>query len=307
MKDDAATSKQPPACVVRQRKTAFIDILRTTPPKTVCPNFYILAHANGCAFSPRCSYCYLKGSLWHMDGDHVFSNVDQMVDEVSGWIAKDELESYVLNSGNLSDSLAFEGVRALMARLIELFRTEAEAKGRPHALLLVTKGGMKACRPLFDVAPCRNVLVSFSVNSRAAARDHEQGAAAVEDRLEAARQLKAAGWRVRMRIDPMILGYDYAWIIQEVRRLAPERVTLGTLRAEPALIRLDTEGLFDKLERPADPKGVARYPKADRIAVYRQGVDALKSVCPVALCEETQDMWLALGLDVDGKPCNCGA
>ena len=290
MKDGAATSKQPPGCVVRQRKTAFVDILRTTPPKTVCPNFFILAHANGCAFSPRCSYCYLKGSLWHMEGDHVFSNVDQMLEEVSAWVAKDDLESYVLNSGNLSDSLAFEGVRALVARLIELFRAEAEAKGRPHALLLVTKGGMKECRPLFDVAACRNVLVSFSVNSRAAARE-----------------LKAAGWRVRIRIDPMILGYDYAWIIDQVRLLAPERVTLGTLRAEPALIRLDTEGLFEKLERPADPKGLARYPKADRIAAYRQGVEALSPVCPVALCEEAEDVWLALGLDVDGKPCNCGA
>jgi DNA repair photolyase len=230
-----------------------------------------------------------------------------MLEEVAAWIAKDNLESYVLNSGNLSDSLAFEGVRALIARLIELFRTESEAKGRPHALLLVTKGGTKECRPLFGAAPSRNVLVSFSVNSRAAARDHEQGAASVEDRLEAARQLKAAGWRVRIRIDPMILGYDYAWIIDQVRRLAPERVTLGTLRAEPALIRLDSEGLFAKLKRPADPKGLARYPKADRIAIYRQGVDALRAVCPVALCEETQDVWLTLGLDVDGKPCNCGA
>lgn len=302
------TSNPNHCCVVkRERKSRFVEIFRTTPAQTVCPNFFVLSHANGCTFAPQCSYCYLKSSFWHLDAQHAFTNVDKMLGEISAWIATDELESYILNTGNLSDSLAFEPDRPLMADLIDLFRREAEAKGRRHALLLVTKGGMGECEALFRLEPCRNAIISFSVNAPEAARMHEQGAAAVEDRLSAGRLLKEKGWRVRMRIDPMILGFDYTWIIEEMRRLAPERLTLGTLRAEANLPRFVEDGLFHELEEPANPKGLARYPLAKRLALYRQAVEAMRGVCPIGLCEETPEVWDALGLPKEDKSCNCGS
>lgn len=294
-------------CVTRERKTKFVDIFRTTPANTVCPNFYVLAHADGCGFPAECSYCYLKSSFWYLSAPQVFTNLDKLLEEVRAWLARDELESYVLNMGNLSDSLTFENVRPLVRQLVGLFRQEAEAKGRPHALLLVTKGGVEECRPLLAERPCRNVIISFSLNSPEAARDHERGAAPVADRLDAAHKLKAAGWRVRARIDPMILGYDYAWLISQVRALAPERVTIGSLRAEPNLPRFVENGLFDALEPPPSKNGLARYPREQRLALYRQAVEGLRGLCPLGLCEETPDVWDALGLDKEAKTCNCGS
>jgi DNA repair photolyase len=114
------------------------------------------------------------------------------------------------------------------------------------------------------------------------------------------------GWRVRIRIDPMIAGFDYAWLIERVRRLGPERVTLGTLRAEANLWRFVDNGVLAELEKPDDPKGVARYPLEQRLAIYRPAVESLADVCPLGLCEETQDVWEALGLDFEAKSCNCG-
>ena len=292
-------------CAVRERRKKFVDIFRTTPPQTVCPNFYVLAHANGCTFQPQCTYCFLKSSFWYLSEPEAFSNTDRMRKEVRNWIRRDGLESYVLNTGNLSDSLAFETARPLIAGLVELFRDEAEAKGRKHTLLLVTKGGVRDCKPLLEMQPCRNVIVSFSVNAPEAARIHEKGAAPVADRLRAASRLKSRGWRIRMRIDPMILGFDYRGIAEQVRRLAPERVTLGTLRAEHNLPRFAGNGLFKDLERPADPKALARYPMDVRLALYRQASEVLAKVCPVALCEETLETWNALGLDAESKKCNC--
>jgi DNA repair photolyase len=293
--------------VLRDRKTNSVELFRTTPPKTVCPNFYVLAHANGCGFSPGCSYCFLKSSFWHLDAPHVFTNVDKMCDDIRAWIAEDNLESYVLNSGNLSDSLSFEAVRPAMTRLVELFRTEAEAKSRPHTLLLVTKGGIRHCAPLFDIAPSKNVIVSFSVNSPEAAADHEKGCARVQDRLDAARRLKSQDWRIRMRIDPMIHGYDYSWITEQVKSLAPERVTLGSLRAEPNLLKAVGNGIFKDLTEQFPKGGMSRYPAEKRLALYRPAVASLRSTCPVALCEEALEVWQALSLDTDSKPCNCGS
>jgi hypothetical protein len=87
---------------------------------------------------------------------------------------------------------------AVVSQLVEVFR-EAESAGRPHALLLVTKGGVREAAALLAAPPCPNVIISFSVNNAGVARRYERGAAAVADRMEAARRLKAAGWRVRPR------------------------------------------------------------------------------------------------------------
>jgi spore photoproduct lyase len=291
---------------LRRRKTDSVELFRTTPTNTVCPNFYVLAHANGCLFSPRCSYCYLKSSFWYLKEDVAFVNIPAIEQEIRNWIAGDGYESYVLNSGNLSDSLSFEESRPLIARLVELFRAEAEEKGRPHSLLLVTKGGTRESAPLFETEPCDNIIVSFSINTPEAAAEHEKGAAPSEDRIEAARRLGEQGWRVRVRIDPMILGYDYGGLAGRVRELAPERVTLGTLRAGSHLLRCVGNGIFEQLEKPSEPRGLARYPLAERLALYRQAVEPLRDLCPIGLCEETPDVWKALGLDADSKPCNCG-
>lgn len=294
-----------PKCELRARRTGFVRLLRTTPPATVCPNFYVLAHANGCTFSPRCSYCYLKSSFWYLRREYAFTNVDDMVSDVQAWIAKDDLESYALNAGNLSDSLSFEGARPLVQTLVEVFREEAEGRGRRHSLLLVTKGGVQECEPLLALAPCRNVAVSLSVNSPEAAREHEPGAPSVTSRLEAARRLKSRGWRVRIRIDPMMSGFGYSWVVEQIRRLEPERVTLGTLRAEANLFRVVGNGLFADLEKPAERRGLARYPREQRLALYRPAVRALSPVCSVGLCEETADVWKELGLNPRARSCNC--
>jgi DNA repair photolyase len=256
-------------------------------------------------FSPQCSYCYLKSSFWYLPDQQAFDNIDSMLRQVCHWIAQDNLESYVLNSGNLSDSLCFESVRPVIGKLVEVFREEAERKNRPHSLLLVTKGGREHCQVLLDSQPCANVIVSFSVNSRQAAKRHETGAASVEDRIETAGRLMQQGWRVRMRIDPMIAGYEYTWVIEQVRRLQPERLTLGTLRAESNLNRFVPDNLFDHLEQPAEG-GLARYPRRQRLEMYKPAIQALRNICPIGLCEETPDVWEALGLNTEEKSCNCG-
>lgn len=300
------TRKKGKGVVLRPRRTRFVELFRTTPPKTVCPNFYVLSHANGCAFQPHCEYCYLKSSLWHIEGSHVFTNTDRMFREIREWIRRDGLETHILNMGNLSDSLVFEPVRPLVLELVELFRAEAEALGRPHSILLVTKGGLADCAPLLAARPCANVIVSFSLNNPAAARRHEPGAAPVSSRLAAARRLRDKGWRVRIRIDPMLRGFTYGHLSRKVRELRPERVTLGSLRAETNLKRCVPSALFEHLEPAVDPKGLARYPFAERLAMYKSAANALGNVCPIGLCEEPPEMWDALGFDREGRTCNCG-
>lgn len=281
----------------------YLELLHKTPVDTVCPNFYLLDHAHGCNFD--CSYCFLKDPEYAHKRREVFTDKDRLFAELGDWLRRDDLETYLANTGNMADSLTFERERPLWGDLIEFMRENAEKKGRPHCLLVVTKAGPDACAAFFEQQPCRNIIISFSVNSPEAARVHEAGAAEPGDRLRAARRLKELGWRVRIRIDPMIKGFDYGPTIEEVRRLAPERVTLGSLRADPTLLPV-MAGVeaFRELELPADGS-IGRYSVAERLALYRPAVERLRDIASIGLCEETPAVWDALGLDTANKTCNC--
>jgi DNA repair photolyase len=282
---------------------SYIELLRSTPARTVCPNFYLFDHARGCNFN--CSYCFLRDIEYNRKERRIFNDTDKLYRELSAWLAQDNLETYLANAGNMTDGLSFEGERPLWGDLIEYMRENAETKGRPHCLLVVTKAGLKHCGAFLEHKPCPNVIVSFSINAPEAARDHEAGAAPTEDRLIAAMRLKRLGWRVRVRMDPMIHGYDYSKLTEDIAALAPERVTLGTLRADPTLIpEVRGVSIFDKLGAP-DPEGIARYPREMRMAMYRPAVERLSGICSMGLCEETEDVWLELGLDAERKTCNC--
>jgi spore photoproduct lyase len=229
-----------------------------------------------------------------------------ILSEVKKWIQKDDIECPVLNSGNLSDSFSFEKARPLMGDLVDLFRTEAEEKGRQHALLLVTKAGVELCSSLFERQPTKNVIISFSLNSPEAAADHEKGSAAVEDRIAAAKKLNELGWRIRVRLDPMILGYDYTWLGKEMAALRPERATMGTLRSDWAMWTMLPEDLKKPLIPPEHKRDLGRYPWGVRVKLYSEAAEFLKAAdVPMGMCEERPEMWTALGLDPIGARCNC--
>lgn len=281
----------------------YLALLRSTPARTVCPNFYLLDHARGCNFN--CSYCFLRDIEYNRKERRVFGDIDRLQDELRAWIAQDNLETYLANSGNMTDSLSFEKERPMWGDLIEFMRENAEKPGRPHCLLVVTKAGLSHCGAFLEHEPCRNIIVSFSINAPEAAQDHEPGAATTTERLKAARTLREMGWRVRVRMDPMIKGYDYSGLIADVAAIAPERVTLGTLRADPTLLpEVRDVDIFRELEEP-EPESIARYPLAERLAMYRDAVEGLRDVTSIGLCEETEDVWLELGLDAENKTCNC--
>jgi spore photoproduct lyase len=281
---------------------AYIALLRSTPARTVCPNFYLFDHARGCNFN--CSYCFLRDIEYNRKERRLFDDSERMIREVIDWVEKDKLETYLANAGNMTDSLSFENERPVWGMLIETMREHATAKGRPHCLLVVTKAGLGMCGAFLEHEPCPNVIVSFSINAPGAAKDHEPGAAPTAERLAAARKLKELGWRVRVRLDPMIAGYDYTDVVRAVAELAPERVTLGTLRADPTLLpEVKDVEIFTKLNEP-EPESIARYPLDVRMGMYKTAVDLLPGIS-IGLCEETEDVWRELGLDYTNKTCNC--
>ena len=288
-----------PVPVLRPRKSHFIKLFDRTPPGVVCPHFYILSHANGCPYS--CTYCYLRLSLRYIEQPVIFSNHDDLRRETAEFLTN--MIPTVVSCGSLSDGLAFDPVTNLTKLLIPLFAGQSR-----HTLLIVTKS--VNIQNLLQLQPTPRVVVSFSVNSDTVSSHFEKGAPPPRERLAAARQLKAAGWRIRIRLDPLLplanWQADYAAVIDEINALQPEIVTLLGFFYFPGILQYIREDrLLFSFAREVGVDGRFRIPHPTRLAMYRSCIERLR-VPALGLCKETLKMYTDLARDPHHVTCNCG-
>ncbi|HHY35114.1 MAG TPA: hypothetical protein GX510_05710 [Firmicutes bacterium] len=270
----------------RERKAEFVRLFDKTPLGVVCPHFYELILSNGCPFD--CDYCYLKLTFRGKKSPVLFTN-----DWLSVQRELDSVSDGVFSTGELADSLAV--IPPLLNEALDYFEGH-----RTKYLLLVTKSTNISC--LLKRKPSPQIIVSFSVNSPIAARLFEHGAPNPATRLEAAERLASAGWRVRIRMDPIIGEVDlrdYEGLCRRIGQSEFERVTVGTLRQYPGLHNYAKTAPRRGLKMA--PDGRMRYPIQMRAAIYRQIADWLGF--QPALCKETQELWALLGWTFNG--CNC--
>lgn len=283
---DVLDSTSQPKVTFRERKSRFARLFDKTPPGVVCPHFYELILSNGCPFD--CLYCYLKLTFRGDKNPVLFTNPWEQV--------KKELEKIpegVFSTGELADSLAI--IPPLLSPALKWF---AEQSSR--YLLLTTKS--TNIKPLLALEPSPQIIVSFSINAEEAWCLYEKKVPSPWKRLETAKKLKDSGWRVRIRLDPVILelGIEkYERICKAIADLDPEVITVGTLRHFPGLFRFEKRAPRTGLKKA--PDGRMRYPIDERIRAYRKIADWLGRI--PALCKETTEVWDKLGWKL--YVCNC--
>ena len=274
----------------RERKSPFVRLFDKTPADVVCPHFYELILSNGCPY--HCEYCYLKLTFRGRTNPTLFTNSwDQVKKEI------DLIQSGVFSTGELADSLAI--IPPLLEKSLDYFSNQS---GKNRYLLLLTKSTKISI--LRNRSPDDRIIVSFSVNSLPAAKDFEKGTPSPIQRVQAAAELKNMGWRVRIRIDPIILesGFDdYEFISRRVAELEPELVTIGSLRQFPGLFRFAPKAPKKWLKRSTD--GRMRYSLETRVEIYEK-IESWLGFRP-SLCKETKEVWNRLGWEFSG--CNCTA
>jgi spore photoproduct lyase len=272
--------------VQRRRKSKFVRLFDKTPEGVYCPHFYELILSNGCPY--QCSYCYLQLTFRGSKHPQLFTNdwmeVEKELDAAPGG---------VFSTGELADSLAC--IPPLLAPALDYFEGLKD-----KFILLVTKS--VNLESLLDREPSDQAIISFSVNSVAAWRAFEKGTPDPGARLEQAAELRRRGWRVRIRLDPVIVeaGLDgYKGICTRVSELKPERITVGSLRQYPGLMRFSPKAPRQDLKKA--PDGRLRYPLDTRKMMYEE-ISHWLGERP-ALCKETHELWDCLDWSPDG--CNC--
>jgi len=285
----------------------------------VCFRYFEMAPVWGCPY--RCAYCFLQTNPYVRFNREalaglIYTNWPRMLNELEEWLTATTPRTLIV--GELQDGLAFDNAYArvtgkpLTHHLIPLFASQQR-----HELIVLTKSTLIS--PALQLPATPQVIFSWSVNAEYVGRRWEQGASLPSRRFDAARKMKAAGWRVRFRLDPMLPYRDevedwqtgYAYAIEQINGVEPEMVTLGTLRAtnKNALASAAKKNgrptdLFAYLSEK-DPSGFKyRLPRAQQLELYRFALERLnKQHIVPALCKEEASLWRELGLTFNG--CHC--
>ena len=161
----------------------------------VCCNYFVINFASNCPMD--CSYCYLQEYLADNSALKVFSNVGDLIDEAEATLKKHRGVFFRIGTGEITDSLALEPYTGMVRQILPFFAEQ------PNVLLeLKTKSD--CVDSLLDLDPKGRVVVGWSMNPQRVIDEEEHATASLTERLNAARRVQAAGYRLGFHFDPMI-------------------------------------------------------------------------------------------------------
>jgi len=283
----------------------------------VCFKFWQAVVASGCP--GECSYCFLqtqhpyRSGLYDVKGT-LFENLPDLEGEARRWLARERVPTGLIVGEN-QDGLAFERPykRLLGTTPLEilgrLFRDENPVG---HTLVVLSK--FTTTEYVEALGPVPSLVFSWSLSLPSVSRRYEKKVASLEKRFDTARRLKAAGHRVRFRLDALVPIPEWRSeiddVVDRINEVAPEMVTLGALRAtSPVMLRRAAEAngrdgsIFDHLAEP-DPSGFKyRTEHEFHVEAFRRVRERLAPGVALGLCKEDLSMWREAGVTWNG--CHC--
>ncbi len=229
--------------ILMRRRSPFLMACPAGSGEFACCGYLVLTLASNCPMD--CAYCFLQEYVADNPGFQIYANYANAFDELEMLSAK---RHFRVGTGELADSLAFDGLTGLSLDLIDFF-------SRRKNLLLELKTKTDEIENLLKVDPKGQVLVSWTLSPEPVFRSSEHRTAPPAARIEAARRVADAGYAVAFHLDP-IIAYaeaerDYLELLDHLFAVIdPVRIrfiSMGGLRMSPGL-RAAARRRF-----PADP------------------------------------------------------
>jgi len=303
--------------------TVVVDPFTMLDDRMICPHFDRLKLAsNGCFY--QCDWCYLKLTF---RAAFPFITVRAQYNRIKEQLHKrlsQTIDPVIFNSGELADSLSMEHLTRSGQEFIPWIGNTENGY-----LFMLTKSDN--VDDILDLSHNDRTIIAWSINNETISRKFEIGAPSFERRLNAARKVQKSGYRVRIRLDP-IVPFDgwreaYADTIKETfNKISPERITLGTLRFENGFYKMrntifttgpelpeyleNMEPMFPpkKFRGTKKPKsGKYSFLEKQRIEIFRFIISEVRkhSDCKIALCKESAKVWKKTGLNLSRCSCVC--
>lgn len=299
-----------------------VDTFTMDDDRMVCPHFERLKLAsNGCFY--QCDWCYLKLTY---RAARPFIAVRVQYDRIKEQLQRrlnQSKEPVIFNSGELADSLSMEHLTCAGREFIPWFGQTDNGY-----LYMLTKSDN--VDGILDLPHNGHSILAWSLNNAEVSKEFEIGAPSFEGRLQAAQKVQEAGYRLRIRLDPIVpiakWKTAYADTIRTIfKSVNPESVTIGTLRFEEGFHKMrntffqsrELAGFVEGMVPMFQPKlfpgtkkpksGKYSFSEEKRAEIFSFVIAEIEkySDCSIALCKESATVWEKVGLSLSECGCAC--
>lgn len=233
---------------------------------------FYLSYENNCPFN--CLYCYLRDYFNH--GAFIFYvNIEDMFNELD----KFKKKNCMISCGIMNDSLVFDNITNISRDLIGYFSQRED-------LILEIRTKSHNISNLLKIEAKENILISFTFSPQEVMDRYEFKASSFEDRIEAAGKLQEHGYKIGLRIDPMINIEDRKTIYQNMIKQIMETldtakikdIGIGGLRykkglRQKVLSERVTDLFYNEFIIGID--GKERYFKKIRLDMYKEVIEKI--------------------------------
>jgi len=262
----------------------------------ICCGYWVLSTGENCIYG--CKYCILNSYFKH-HGILIYKNFFRELPNILNELDQDRGRIYRIGTGEFTDSLALDHRYAWSIHLCEEFAQ------RDH-LLIELKTKSVNINNLLRLKFRKNIVVSWSLNSKDVWEWEEKGTPDMEKRIEAARICQKEGYVIGFHFDPIFEypGWQEGYLktIELMKeRLNPKGViwvSLGAIRFMPGLIedmrKRGEKSLVLLGDYTLGLDGKLRLFKPIRIGLYKFIAEELKSWYKdigLYLCMESEDVW----------------
>ena len=255
-------------------------------------NFYF-SHMLNCLYD--CRYCFLQG-MYPSAHYLLFINYEDFFADINDLATNHSPQQSWFFSGYDCDSLALESLTGFAESALSFFKANPLAQ-----LELRTKS--VATKILENHTPMENVVTAFSFTPQKISDQLENQVPTVANRIQAMKTLADKGWKLGVRLDPIIDCHDfekhYECLIQEIFEQIPAHaihsVSFGPFRLpSPFFKKMEKlypmEPLFaGNLERRGRSVSYAKEVENQRVGACRKLILNHISAEKLYLCQPVKD------------------
>jgi spore photoproduct lyase len=166
---------------------------------------YYFSHFLNCLYD--CRYCFLQG-MFNSAHYVFFVNYEDYFKSLEEKINNDDKEKYFF-SGYDADSLVFDSITNFAEEFIEFF------KDKKNAYLEFRTKSININKFL-ELDPIKNIIIAFSFTPEEISSLIEHKVAKLSRRIDAMRRLAKLGWKIGVRLDPLIYHENYQKLYQKL-------------------------------------------------------------------------------------------
>ena len=190
-------------------------------------NNYYFSHLLNCPYD--CRYCFLQG-MYRSAHYVLFVNYEEYMDDIRALVQQSD-QPCCFFTGYDADSLAYEPVSAFAQQFLPFFQQLSGA-------MFEFRTKSVNVRELLRQPVVSNCIIAFSFTPQEISDQAEHGVPSVQKRLTAMQKLAEHGWRLGVRLDPLIYHEQfkslYRQLIDSIFSCLPidsiHSVSLGPLR-----------------------------------------------------------------------------